>query len=276
MAEPVDFAELEARLVALGRHVAYPPTPALAATLRRRVQAGEARPAWRTRLRGSARGTGDSARGRRLVIAMAVLAALLLGALAAPPVRDGIAHFFHVPGVDIQSGPHALRSSSPGATASANTLGLGTATTLAAARAGAGFPVRVPQSLGAPDEVYVEDGQYGTAVTLVYRPRPGLPAVKPSGVGLLLTEVRGSIDHAFIGKMVPQGSQVAEVSVAGHPGYWITGAPHEVLISTGQDIHQEALRLAGDTLVWSDGGEVWRVESGLSEDAVLAIARSLR
>jgi hypothetical protein len=259
--------QLEADLRALGRALAVPPTPALGAAVRRRISTAP-RPGLAERLFGRPS-------WRSLVAAVAVLLVVLGGALAIPPVRSGLARLLHIPGVDIQRAPHPLPSVSPSPGGPAS-LGLGDRSSLAAARALAGFTPRIPQALGDPDQVYVLRGTYGTAVTLVYLPRPGLPEVRKTGVGLLLTEVRGSIDRPLLGKVAGPDTTVTEVRVGPAPGFWLAGAPHEVGIQVGQDIHTEPLRLAGDALVWGDGTRVWRLESGLDQQAAIKVAESLR
>jgi hypothetical protein len=129
----------------------------------------------------------------------------------------------------------------------------------------------VPAALGPPDAVRVDDGR----VALVYAPRPGLPARRARGIGLLVVQQRGG--DLIAEKLVGPGTRVESVDVDGAPGAWIAGDPHVIVFfdERGQ-VRQEALRLAGDTLVWERGRLLVRVEGASSRERALAVARSLR
>jgi hypothetical protein len=273
MADRERYKGLEAELRALGRALAVPAAPRMAASVRDRIERSTRldRRGLLERLLSTGRWNGWGPAVAALAVALVVLG----GALAIPPVRTGLAHLLHIRGVDIQRAPHPLPSISRSPNGPAS-LSLGSRSTLAQARASLGFPVPVPEALGDPDQVYVLTGTYGTAVTVVYLPRPGLPETPGTGVGLLLTEVRGTVDRPLLGKLAGPGTQVTEVGVGHDPGFWLTGAPHQIAIQLGQDIHAEDLRLAGDTLVWGDGARVWRIESALDQQSVVRVAASLR
>ena len=63
----------------------------------------------------------------------------------------------------------------------------------------------------------------------------------------------------------------------GARGWWIAGAPHEILVLR-PDATVGVLRaaIAGDTLVFARDGTLYRLESSLGRDATLEVARSLR
>ncbi|MEA2667295.1 MAG: hypothetical protein QOJ33_229, partial [Chloroflexota bacterium] len=93
MADPrrLTDLELEGALRELGPRYPYPPTPNLAAAVRRRIVARPVAPVRRLAL------WRDP---RRLALAAAVVLVLAgAAALINPTTRDAIAHFFHVPGV---------------------------------------------------------------------------------------------------------------------------------------------------------------------------------
>ena len=69
-------------------------------------------------------------------------------------------------------------------------------------------------------------------------------------------------------KVLGAGSDVRRVDVDGHPGLWIDGAPHEVVIR-GVDGETEVRRFAGNTLLWQDGDTIRRVEGFASLDEAL-------
>ena len=255
-------SDLEKQLTELGRHVEFPPTPHLALLVRPRLTASAARP---------------SARRPAIIIAAAVgILALVLGV---PPVRTAIAHWLGIPGVVISPVPSLAPQPSPHHTPSlpglgAN-LGLGQLSTIATARQTVGFQVLVPQRLGPPDAVYIRS-DLGPVVTLVYKPRVGLPPSGQTGVGLLITEFRGATDPMLMQKFVTPETTVTPVTVNGGPGFWLGGAPHQLgyLLPDGS-VAPDTLRLAGQTLVFERGEVTVRIEGNLIETAALAIAQLL-
>jgi len=255
--------DLERALTALGPRYPYPPTPDLAMPVRSRIVARRAAPMRRLVLW----------RDPRRLALVAALLLVLLGAAAFvnPVTRDAIAHFFHVQGVIVN------RVRSPAPSLSPPTfLDLGRLTTMAEAQATVRFTIAVPAQLGAPDGVYVASGPPGGEVALAYTPRPGIPLVRQTGLGLLITEFRGDLIPGFISKEVGPGTTVEEVSVNGDSGWWIAGTPHSIVIHVGPDNDQfESLRLAANTLVWAHGSVTYRIESGLSKADAMRIASGL-
>jgi hypothetical protein len=248
--------DLEQELIDLGRHVVYPPLAPIDAAVRERLHAEPDRHASRT-VHMAVRGLW-----RRLLLALLALAVLTGGALAVSPgVRTAVASWLGLQGVVFLYRP--TPPSRPSAPVGAP-LGLGQRLILPA--------------LGAPDEVYLEALPHGTQVGLVYRPRPGLPAVAGTRVGLLLTEVRGSFDqNPVYFKGLQPGTRVEMVQVDGAPAYWLTGKPHLFWYTdaTGSLI-TERIRLAGNTLLWTRGGLIFRLESALPRAAALRVAASVR
>src|SRR6202022_3664369 len=100
-------------------------------------------------------------------------------------------------------------------------LDLGRRTTMADAQSRVSFTIAVPADLGAPDAVYVVSGIPGGEVALAYSPRPGIPLVKQTGLGVLVTEFRGDLIPGFIGKSLGPGTTLQETSVNGDPGWGI-------------------------------------------------------
>jgi len=263
MADPrlITDVELERALRDLGPRYPYPPTPNLASRVRLRITA---RPIARPRRLDLWRDP------RRLALVAAVLFVLLgAAALANPTTRDAIAHFFHVRGV-IVNREKSLPSLSPG-----TPLDLGRRTTLADAQSAVSFPIAVPAELGAPDAVYVVSGIPGGEVALAYSPRPGIPLVKQTGLGVLITEFRGDLIPGFLTKGVGPGTTLQETSVNGDPGWWIAGEPHEVFVRVGGDNQLVTLRMAANTLIWEHAGVTYRIESGLSRADAFRIAAGL-
>ena len=89
--------------------------------------------------------------------------------------------------------------------------------------------------------------------------------------------VPGDIDDSLIKKIATPDTSGALVSVNGDRGWWISGAPHELLIEQpdGQ-IGSFPAAIAGDTLVFARDGTLYRLESSLGRDATVAIAEGLR
>jgi hypothetical protein len=158
-------------------------------------------------------------------------------------------------------------------------LGLGTRTTFQNAQATVGWQLLVPAELGPPDAVYLlmpPEGPSQGEVTFVYAPRTGIPASSETGVGVLVTEARGSVNEQFFGKTIANGTTITPVQVSGWPGWWISGAPHTfVFIDSLGNVRFDTLRLATNTLVVNEEGTIVRIEGNLTEAQALQIATSL-
>jgi hypothetical protein len=259
--------ELEHALQALASTYPYPPTPDLHAAVRNRIvtqpfpsrRAGwRWTPAW------------------RLATVAAIALILVAGALFINPLtRDAIAHFFHVQGVTVNRTSSTPATPSPSASP-LSSLNLGEATTLEKAQAAVSFSIVVPPQLGVPDAIYLQDDVPGGAVALAYKPRPGLPEVKETGLGALITEFRGDLVPGFITKEVGPGTTAQEVSVHGDAGWWIEGQPHTIIVQFSPTTSDGViLRLAANTLVWGHNGVTYRIESGLTESEAMAIAAAM-
>jgi hypothetical protein len=253
--------ELEQALRELGPRYPYPPTPSLAAAVRGRIVARPVAPVRRLAL------WRDP---RRLALAAAVVLVLAgAAALINPTTRDAIAHFFHVPGV-IVSRVSPQPSLSP-----VTPLNLGRRTTMADAQSAVSFSIAVPSSLGTPEAVYVDTEVPGGEVALAYTPRPGVPLVKQTGLGVLITEFRGDLVPGFLTKEVGPSTTLEETSVNGDPGWWVAGEPHVVITRISDSDYPVTLRMAANTLIWEHGGVTYRIESGLSRAEAFRIAAGL-
>lgn len=252
---------LEARLLELGDHIAYPPVPALAAAVTARLQGRPRRgslvfPSW--------------SRARTVLVAAVAVAVLATGVLvASPTARRAVADWLGIDGIRISFDDDAERGVR---TPADFDLNLGRHVSLDEASDYTGFEVAVPTALGDPDAVYLNPVLPGGEVSLVYAPRPDLPEVGSSGAGAVVTQFRGSGDtDAYLKKLAGYGTQVTQVTVSGHVGYWIAGAPHLLI---GE--FPPSSRAAGNTLIWEDHGITYRVESDVTLQRALEIAASLR
>ena len=92
-----------------------------------------------------------------------------------------------------------------------------------------------------------------------------------------MSEFRGHLDAGFFEKLVSAGTTVQTVEVAGVPGYWLSGQPHEFFyVAPDGQVDTETIRLAANTLLWSAAGITYRFESALSLQSAVAIANSMR
>jgi len=264
--------DLEQRLAELGPALAWPSTPELAPAVisrlpARRVGRSAARPGW-----------GFWPARNRWAIAAAAALVIAATLLAYSPSRDAIAswvdlHVF-IQRVQHQPTPSPLPSGPLG-----KRLGLGSATTLDHAQSQVTWHIAVPSSLGAPDEVYLQqppDGPTRGEVTLVYGSRPGILVSGQTGVSVLVTEARGGVDQNVFGKMLGPGTTLDQVTVGGNPGYWIAGQPHEFFfLDADGNFRNETMRLATNTLIFVKDGTVIRIEGDLTEAQALQIASTM-
>ncbi len=273
--------ELARSLAALDRHIAYPPSPHLAASVRARLEQSRPRTPAPVAVHRRPRGPWLAGLRRRVALTITAVALLLGGVLAvSPAARTAVAQWLGPRGVVILPLPRRLPA--PVGTG----LRLGRRTTLAAARARLPFRVLIPARLGDPDEVYLRSAAGGAGgssgrddvVALVYRVRPGLLRAPHTGAGLLLTEARGA---AMGGKFIGPGTSLEFVTIGSGrdsaPGYWLTGKPHLVAyLDAAGRFRWETVRLAGDVLLWNRGGLTLRLEGALPKDAAVRIASSMR
>jgi hypothetical protein len=150
-------------------------------------------------------------------------------------------------------------------------LALGELLSLEQAQRVASFEILVPEALGEPDEIYVDRSTPGGRVSLVYRDARG-------EIAALLTQFRGDLAPELIGKLVEGDSRAEAVTVAGGaPGVFLSGGPHVVFYRDPDgEIREETLRLAGNTLLWQRGDLLLRLESALSLEESLSVARSVQ
>jgi hypothetical protein len=230
----------------------WPPTPDLAAAVRARIARAPARrrlrlhPAW---------------------VAAAVGLLIVAGVAATPSARSSVLRWL---GLEHEV---KVRRAPPGATPPparrGAQLGLGAPVTLAQARRAVGFAIPVPATLGPPEAVYLADGR----VSLVYRPRAGIPRSRISGAGLLVMAVRGSA-VPLIQKTVGAGTRVEHLTVAGAPALWLDHAHGFAYATPGGGGTFEPQRLADRTLLVDHFGVLLRVEGRISRARAVAIAQS--
>jgi hypothetical protein len=260
--------ELEQQLSRLGRDLDYPPTPDLAAAVSARLHGIPPQPETAPRLRLL------PPAGWRRALALALVALLLLAGAAfaaAPGVRDAVLEFFGLQGATVE------RTATLPAPPPEQRLDLGRRTTLETASHELAFEPLVPTELGEPDFVYLREPPSGGELSLGYRPRPGLPRARTTPYGLLVSEFRGDIHPALVGKLAGPGTRIERLQVAGRPAIWIEGAPHFFFYrDPNGNIVEDELRLAQNVLLLEHGRLLVRLEGALDRDDAAALARSLR
>ncbi len=272
--------DLERLVVQVGSLVDYPVLPDLSVAVGRRLRQAPTPSRWspeslRVRLRRALRPVLQPA-WQSVALAVVVLIALLSGTLAfSPTARRAVADWLGLRGVRIELTPTPSASPRPLGTG----LNLGEEVSLAQAQARVPFHVVIPYvpDLGPPDAVYLQASNFAERVTLLWRARPGLPKAETTGVGLLLTEFRATINEEFIKKVAFEATTLEAVRVNGGSGFWIAGAPHQIsLVDRDGAVVPETIRLAGNVLLWEQGDLTVRIESHLMKDDVLRIATTVR
>lgn len=261
-----DYGALRTELIDLGRELRQQPTPDLLPEVSRRI-------------------AGSTPRSRRLdwrrpwVRTLSVVIALTAGSTGvlagSATARERVADWLGIPGITIT---HAPAGAKPAAHPSYTKPFLGQPVSLADAQTVASFPIvqpTLPQYEQA-DAVYVMPARIGSVISLVYRPRPGLPEAPETGTGLLLTEFRDTVDGTLFNKIIVNTASAQPVQVSGRQGFWIA-SPHELMLfgGDGNGIGFPP-RTAANSLVWRADGLVLRIETALPLDRAIAIAESIR
>lgn len=267
------MADLERALADLGANLAYPPTPDLAATVRARL-ATEPAPRRPFRLIAWPR---TAPAPRRALLAAAMVLLFVTAALLAviPDARSTVAEWFGLDGVRIVV---VDETPTPAASPVGTNLLLGERVTLAEARARVAFDLVLldPSTVGEPDEVYVREVASGMMVSLLYRPRPGLPEAAETGVGALLMQFAGGERTEVLAKKVASDTVPLTVRVDGAPGFWIYGSSALVIDpdpSIGFAV--EPGRPSANVLFWQRDGVTYRLETDLLRADAIRLAETV-
>ena len=261
-----------------------PDGPDLAAAVRARIEAAPA--AGRSALPGdwARRGSRWTWRPARRALVFALLALLALAAIAGAIGfgLPGLRIIFGGPAASPSAGlavspPPSLepsRSPAPGLPGAA--MGLGERIELAELDERAGFHVQWPDdpAIGRPDAAYIDD-QRGGIVSLVWAAKPGLPATREPGVGLVLGQFRGDVDQGFFTKALGGETSIDLVLVGDERGYWLSGDPHMFFWEGPAGPVHEERRWVDDALVWSDGVITFRLETSLGKEEAIRLALAL-
>ncbi len=248
---------IETMLFELGRDLEYPRPPDVRQAVRARLAQP---PAVVSRWRG--------------LPALGAAAAVALGAVVVlvAPVREAVADLFGIGGIDI-----TVVDELPAVSPRATDLRLGEVIALDDVNDLVEFDVQAPSLLGAPDEFWFDDAPAGGAIHLVYHPGPDLPESGATGLGALLTQYTATIDPGFAHKLVDAGdSSVRIAEIAGSKAFFISGGGHIISLIDADGVPRSgAARLAGNTLIWEQNGQTFRLEAEVGLQRALEIARSL-
>jgi hypothetical protein len=264
--------EMERLLTQLGRDLDYPPTPELATAVTARLRGAAGAPAEAPPRRSRPRLLPPA--GLRRALALALIALFLLAGTvfaAVPGVRDAVLEFFGLQGATVE---RTARLPAPPAE---QRLDLGRRTSLEQAGDRVAFEPLVPADLGDPDAVFLKDDLQGGELSLVYGPQQGLPRARTTPYGLLVSEFRGDIHPALVGKLAGPSTRIERLTVDGHPAIWIEGAPHFFFYrDPNGNIVEGELRLAQNVLLLERDKLLVRFEGAFDRERAVAIARSLR
>ncbi len=230
-------------------------------------------------------------RGLVLTAALAALVALVIAALPGP--RHAVARWLGFDSVHIEPGVTVPTTARPATTTSSTSeppgtittvttttvepgLDLGPSLSMAEAMSQAGLPDPTPALLGAPQSVHVVHPPDSGQILLVYEPSDLLPLSSVTGVGALVSVIPAHIEEGYFEKALGTDATAKSVAVTGaDAGYWIEGAPHQLLFESGGKVDFDTLRLATNTLVWQRGDHVYRLEADISLETALRIAASI-
>ena len=257
-------------LRALATQIDVPPPADITADVRRAIAAlPSRRPAtpWLTALRPA------------LVTVVGVIAAIALVLAASPAARETVADWLGVGGIDIQVRPTESGSEAaveqPTETVG-DPLQTSAEISLPEARTVVAFAVRVPERLGEPDRVYVDESWPDGVITMVWAPSADLPEIGSSDVGALFSTFRSDVQGDFLTKVLGSFEDVEQARVDGARGIWFGGPPH-LVARDANGVHREVnARLSGHSLIWERNGITYRLEADLPRDEMVAIGSSLR
>jgi hypothetical protein len=203
----------------------------------------------------------------------ATLAVILVAAfLLTPRFADALGHLLSLPGVQIYQVPQSP-TAQPNAS-SPTFAGQRVATAAEASRI-AGFPVRTPAALGEPSAIYVETAP--VRVTMVYASVKGIPVSPQAGVSAIVVEFKGTLETRIMSKAVGPDTFLDAVPLGSGVAYYLSGKPHQFFfLDPGGNLQPETLRLAGNTLLWEQGGYTYRLEAQVSREEAVRIASSFR
>lgn len=270
-------AVLERQLRDLASHLEFAPTPDLATAVGARL---------RERPEPVRRRTPDwLAWPRRLALAPVALALVLVTALVllvSPGARNAVADVLRgVPGIRVFLEERAEPEGAPAPSVAPDAttrLVPGRRISVAEAVTWPGVTLRIPEVLGQPDEVYVDESVRGGMISAVWYADAGLPATNQPRVGAVLTQFLGDTRPYILKEIHGTGARVETTTVNGEPGAWVEGG-HPLEIRLPGESSEEVIvttRLSANTLMWVDDGVTMRLETALPLADAKRIAESVK
>jgi hypothetical protein len=267
-----NFERWENQVRQMAAEMPYPPTPDIAAGVRKRLAGGmrrQAAPPWYANR-----------------LAWAVTAVLLVAALllAVPQARAAIFEFFQIG--DIRIFP-AEPTMTPDTEDSSDVNGAGSAivpvptglsiadlygeTTLADLETRLGDKVLLPQypaGMGLPDHVFFQN-QLGPIGILVWKEDESVN--KAWAVLHILSLDQGAFGAKF------EIESIRGTNVNGRPAYWVEGLHMLFFYDEHEDAVPELTRLVeGNILIWTVDDVTYRLETILSLEEAVRMAESMR
>ena len=258
--------ELERELRELGALIDYPPTPDVARAARNVLEEEEDSRTQRFRMAFPTMRWAAVAAAFVLVVAVPTLSPGLRATISDWFVAENIQSAGR-PAVDAGSSERQSEAGAPaaGVSKSGTSPALaprfsGERISLREARARMDSALLLPRTtkLGKPEEIYAGGTSRKDGVGLVYR--EGLAPLGDTGISLVLTEVPGDLEPAYLRGKTTVKAELERVNVNGGPGYW-SAAGH---------------RLPGHVLLWEQGGVALRLEADVQKEQAIRIAESVR
>ena len=222
--------------------------------------------------------------GRVPRFAGALAAALIAAVMVLPGPRHAVARWLGFDSVRIEPGvtipttnaPATSTPETPTSTTVANPLpSLGPEMSVEAAMAQTGLPDPRPTLLGDPQSIHVAHPPASGQIIVVYAPSDLVPQSDVTGVGALVSILPARIEEGLFRKTLGSTASVRPVDVDGAAGYWIEGEPHQLMFESGNDVMEDTLRLATNTLIWQRGGHVVRLEADIDLGTAVRIATTV-
>jgi hypothetical protein len=96
-------------------------------------------------------------------------------------------------------------------------------------------------------------------------------------VSAIVVEFKGTIETQIMAKAIGPGTTLDAVPLGSGVAYYLAGQPHQFFFrDPAGNIQPETLRLAGNTLLWEEGGITYRLEAQVGLEEAVRIASSLR
>lgn len=257
---------LAALLEGAAPEATWPETPALAESVRARIEAGPI-PVAEIRLPRTRPPVLRPVLAATFALALALTVALSVSVTA----RRAVADLLGVVGIRVTF------DDDPGVTPRpATQIPLGDPVSRAEASERSSLSVLAPEA--APgDPAFYFDASIGAGgmVSVVYPE----DAQTLADVDLLVAQFVADVPADYVKKLLTLGSDIEYTSVRSSEAFWISGEPHLFFYDDGDgdgDVRQETVRLAGNVLLWVEDGVTYRIEGAGSLQRAKELAESLR